>query len=147
VFPCIVKIIPSNVFNNKNPLVVGVDVLRGCVVLGTPLVVPEKLVDDPLNPGQKMMLELGRVVGIEKDKVAVPKAVRGEKVCIKIQGTSAEAHVQIGRHFEVSNLLVSKLSRKSIDLLKANFKPEVDELKAEGWPLIQMELKKMFGIA
>jgi len=76
VFPCIVKIIPTAVFNNKNPLVVGVDVLRGCIMIGTPLVVPDRLVDDPLNPGQKVMLELGRVVGIEKEKgVALQKFV------------------------------------------------------------------------
>jgi translation initiation factor 5B len=104
-------------------------------------------VDDPANPGQKMMLEVGRVVGIEKDKVAVAKADRGEKVCVKIQGSANEAHVQIGRHFEVENALVSKISRKSIDLLKANFKEEVDALRDEGWPLIQKELKKTFGIA
>jgi translation initiation factor 5B len=146
VFPAIVKIIPGNVFNSKNPLVIGVDVVRGCLMEGTPIVVPEKLVDDPNNPGQKMMLELGRVIGIEKDRVKVGKAVRGEKVCIKIQGGQAEAHIQVGRQFEESNQLVSKISRKSIDVLKVFFKEDVDALKEEGWPFIQNELKKVFKI-
>jgi translation initiation factor IF-2 len=40
----VVKIIKGHVYNAKNPLVVGVDVLRGCAVVGTPLCVPDKLV-------------------------------------------------------------------------------------------------------
>jgi hypothetical protein len=38
-------------------------------------------VDDPDNPGQKKMIEIGRIVSIEKDHVAVERAFRGEKVC------------------------------------------------------------------
>ena len=68
-----------------------------------------------------------------RENKKMKRAMRGDKACIKIQGTSNESHIQIGRHFEVENNLVSKISRKSIDLLKANFKPEVDELKEEGW--------------
>jgi translation initiation factor IF-2 len=39
VFPAIVKIIPTSVFNKKDPIVVGVDVLEGKLRMGTPLCV------------------------------------------------------------------------------------------------------------
>lgn len=42
VFPCIVEIIKGNVFNNKNPILVGMRVKHGCMRIGTPLCVPDK---------------------------------------------------------------------------------------------------------
>lgn len=42
VFPCIVEIIKGNVFNNKNPILVGMKVKHGVMRIGTPLCVPDK---------------------------------------------------------------------------------------------------------
>jgi translation initiation factor 5B len=142
VFPCVLKIIPENVFMKKNPLVLGVDIIDGICKLGTPLVVPEKMVPDELNPGQTKMLELGRIIGIQKDGTDVQIAKKGQAVCIKVQGTAAQSGVTYGRHFDDSNNLVSKLSRKSIDLLKENFK---DDLQRTDWQLV-IKLKGTFGI-
>jgi translation initiation factor 5B len=50
VFPCIIKIIPSNVFNTKNPLVVGVDVLRGQLMIGGLPAPPRARSDSPSLP-------------------------------------------------------------------------------------------------
>jgi len=44
VFPSIIHIIPNNVFNNRSPIVVGVDVVEGTLRLGTPLCVPSRSV-------------------------------------------------------------------------------------------------------
>lgn len=144
VFPCVLKIISaSHVFYNKNPLVLGVEVARGVALVGTPLVVKEQLVEDPGNPGVKTFLYLGRIESIENDHKPVKKASRGEKVCIKIAGPEG---IQVGRHFEWKDTMVSKTTRASIDALKANFKEDVDALKEEGWPLIVKEMKKMFSI-
>lgn len=42
-FPCLVKIVDSTaVFNTKDPIVIGVNVLAGSIRIGTPLCVPDK---------------------------------------------------------------------------------------------------------
>ena len=38
-FPCVCRIIPTAVFNSRNPIVVGMDVLEGTLRIGTPLCV------------------------------------------------------------------------------------------------------------
>ena len=40
VFPCILK--PIAYFNKKDPIVMGAEVLRGVLKIGTPLVIPDK---------------------------------------------------------------------------------------------------------
>ena len=142
VFPCVLRIIPENVFNKKSPLVFGVDIIEGIVKLGTPLVVPDKMVPDYDNPGQEKMLELGRIVSIEKDHKEQNLVKRGNAVCIKVEGSAAQSYVQYGRHFDHENVLYSKLSRASIDALKANFK---EDLEKQDWQTV-IKLKKVFDI-
>ena len=141
-FPCQLRVIPSNVFMKRNPLVLGVDILDGICKIGTPLVVPDRLIPDDANPGQTKMLEIGRIISIQKDGVDADLVKKGNAVCIKIQGTAAQSYVTYGRHFDETNLLYSQLSRKSIDALKDNFK---DDLQKADWQLV-MKLKPMFGI-
>lgn len=143
VFPCVLKIIPEHVFMKRNPLVFGVEVESGIVKVGTPLVVPDKMVPDDANPGQNKMLSLGKIISIEKDGAPVNTSGRGTKVAVKIQGNSSQSYVTYGRHFDHTNSLVSQLSRKSIDLLKANFK---NDLQRPDWELV-IKLKKVFDIA
>ncbi len=131
VFPCVLKIIPQYVFNKKNPIIVGVDVVEGVVKVGTPICIPEQ-------DG----LEIGRVIGVEKDKKVVDKGVKGESVCVKIQPTVLQSHIVLGRHFSVTQALYSKLTRQSIDCLKEHYK---DEMTMDNWKLV-VTLKKVFGI-
>jgi len=43
IFPCLIKIIDtSTIFNSKDPIVIGVNVLAGILKVGTPLCVPDK---------------------------------------------------------------------------------------------------------
>ena len=42
IFPCKVKVIPSAVFNSRNPIVCGVTIEAGVIRQGTPLCVPSK---------------------------------------------------------------------------------------------------------
>ena len=43
VFPCLVKIVDVDaIFNTKDPIVIGVNVLAGVLRIGTPLCVPDK---------------------------------------------------------------------------------------------------------
>jgi hypothetical protein len=52
----------------------------------------------------------------------------------------------LGRHFEEENEFVSKITRRSLDLLKKHFREDVDKLKEEGWPFIVKVLKKTFAL-
>ncbi|KAF4692687.1 hypothetical protein FOZ60_012801 [Perkinsus olseni] len=131
VFPVVLNIIPQYVFNKKDPIVVGVDVSEGTLRLNTPLCVPDK-----------EFLEIGRVASIEKDHRPVEKAIKGDSVAIKIQPTSAQAHVTYGRHFDSANALMSRISRRTIDCLKENFR---EDMRKEDWQLI-MRMKPIFGI-
>eukprot|EP00744_Colponema_vietnamica_P003278 GILI01005047.1.p1 GENE.GILI01005047.1~~GILI01005047.1.p1 ORF type:complete len:935 (-),score=370.54 GILI01005047.1:122-2896(-) len=131
VFPCVLKIVPTCVFNKRDPIIVGVDIVQGILRIGTPLCVPDR--DN---------LDIGRVTSIEANHKPVEFARKGQSVAIKIEPRSAESHIMIGRHFEVTNSLVSKISRDSIDALKEHFR---DDLAKEDWQLI-IQLKKVFGI-
>jgi translation initiation factor 5B len=64
VFPCRLRIVPGCIFNAKDPIVMGCEVMDGQLRIGTPLTVPGKECD------------LGRVAGMEKDHKAVEKAER-----------------------------------------------------------------------
>jgi translation initiation factor 5B len=65
VFPARLRIVPGCVFNKKDPLVLGCEVVEGQLRVGTPLTVPIRDCCD-----------LGRVTGLEKDHKAVDKAER-----------------------------------------------------------------------
>lgn len=66
----------------------------------------------------------------------------GQEVCIKIENTTGAAPKLLGRHFLVSDQLVSKISRESIDAVKNYFR---EEMSKSDWQLI-IELKKKFHI-
>lgn len=132
VFPSISKILPQHVYNKKDPIVVGVDVMDGILRVGTPLVIKK-------NDGT--WLDVGRVAGIELNKKAVITAKKGESVAVKIQHRSTE-HIMYGRHFDFQDALVSKMSRNAIELLKENYR---SDLEKDDWKLV-IKLKEMLKI-
>ena len=68
---------------------------------------------------------------------------RGESLAVKIESTnSTEAGRLFGRHFDMQDEIVSKLSRESIDALKKHFR---DEMTRPDWELV-VKLKKVFKI-
>eukprot|EP00455_Lapot_gusevi_P027209 TRINITY_DN2879_c0_g1_i9.p2 TRINITY_DN2879_c0_g1~~TRINITY_DN2879_c0_g1_i9.p2 ORF type:complete len:101 (+),score=32.58 TRINITY_DN2879_c0_g1_i9:94-396(+) len=100
--------------------------------MGTPICIP-----------QKEFLDIGRITSIEDNHNPVEKAVKGDRVCVRIEMDNRHVSQPLyGRHFDLKNQLVSKISRKSIDLLKAHFK---DDLQQSDWMLV-IKLKKVFGI-
>ncbi|XP_015069637.1 eukaryotic translation initiation factor 5B-like [Solanum pennellii] len=132
VFPCVLKIVPNCVFNKKDPIVLGVDVLEGIVRIGSPICIP-----------QKEFIDIGRIASIENNHKPVDSAKKGQRVAIKIVGSNPEEQQKMfGRHFEMEDELVSKISRRSIDILKANFRKD---LSVEDWRLV-MKLKTLFKI-
>lgn len=113
-------------------MILGCRVAKGVAKIGTPLCVP-------LKHG----LEVGRIVSMEKDKVERKEAKRGEELAIKIQQAQGQApRVEFGRHFDHTQPMVSKLTRASIDVLKANYR---DEMSDELWRLCA-ELKRVLSI-
>ncbi|KAL4559106.1 hypothetical protein LXL04_031239 [Taraxacum kok-saghyz] len=166
VFPCVLKIMPNCVFNKKDPIILGVDVLEGILKIGTPICIP-----------QREFIDIGRISSIENNHKPVDVAKKGQKcwdllrthifprtrelpqfpispkplflsktdfgTLQNITGSNAEEQQKMfGRHFEMEDELVSHISRNSIDILKANYR---DELSNEEWKLV-VKLKNLFKI-
>ncbi|KAF8405903.1 hypothetical protein HHK36_007981 [Tetracentron sinense] len=132
VFPCVLKIMPNCVFNKKDPIVLGVDVLEGIAKIGTPICIPSR-----------EFIDIGRIASIEINHKQVDLAKKGQKVALKIASTNAEEQQKMyGRHFEIDDELVSHITRKSIDILKDNYR---EDLSMEEWRLVA-KLKTLFKI-
>ncbi|XP_038854165.1 eukaryotic translation initiation factor 5B-like [Salvelinus namaycush] len=131
VFPTKLKILPQFIFNSRDPIVMGVNVEAGVLRQGTPICVPSK-----------GFVDIGIVTSIEINHKMVDSAKKGQEICIKIEPIPGEAPKMFGRHFEATDILVSKITRASIDALKNWFR---DEMGKSDWQLI-MELKKTFEI-
>jgi translation initiation factor 5B len=136
VFPAICRIIPTAVFNKRDPIVVGLDVVEGKLRVGTPLCVilapdsPAALAEaaaaaaaGTVRTGGPSILTIGRVASIEHNHIVVPHAVAGgPSVAVKIAPDEGHQALMYGRHFDHTQLLYSRVSRGSIDLLKENFR-------------------------
>ncbi|KAF8410091.1 hypothetical protein HHK36_002613 [Tetracentron sinense] len=107
VFPCVLQIMPNCVFNKKDPIVLGVDVIEGIA------------------------------------KVSFSGLIHCILVFLQIASTNAEEQQKMyGRHFEIDDELVSHITRKSIDILKVNYR---EDLSIEEWRLV-VKLKTLFKI-
>ncbi|XP_058071442.1 uncharacterized protein LOC131220683 [Magnolia sinica] len=132
VFPCVLKIMLNCIFNKKDPIVLGVDVLEGIAKVGTPICIPSR-----------DFIDIGRIASIEINHKQVDIEKKGQKVAIKIASTNVEEQQKMyGRKFEIDDELVSHISRKSIDPLKSNYR---DDLFIEEWKLV-VKLKTLFKI-
>ena len=131
VFPCKLRVIPSCIFNSRDPIVCGVAVESGFVKVGTPICVPTK-----------EFLDLGHISSLEVNNKSVEVARKGMEVCIKIESISGDSPKMFGRHFDHTDLLYSKISRPSIDAVKDYFR---EEMQKSDWQLM-VELKHLFKI-
>lgn len=138
VFPCVLKTIA--VFNKKDPIVLGVDIVEGSLRPGTPICAVK------LNPNTntREVIEIGKVTSMEKEHKAVDlvkKGAGGSGIAVKLEMPGQQL---FGRHVEQTDMLYSLISRKSIDVLKSEaFK---DGVSKEEWGLI-IKLKKVFGLS
>jgi len=131
VFPCKLKIMPEHIYMSRDPIVVGVQVTGGVLRTGTPMCVPSK-----------DFIYIGVCTGIQHNNKDVDIAKKGDEVCVKIESPGGDAPKMYGRHFDETDLLISKISRESIDACKDYFR---DELAKSDWALM-VELKKLFEI-
>ncbi|KAF2193314.1 hypothetical protein K469DRAFT_620049 [Zopfia rhizophila CBS 207.26] len=134
VFPCVLN--PVAVFNKKDPIVVGVDVIEGNLKLTTPIAAVKR---NPVT-GVKDIIHLGRVTSIERDHKQIQVCKKGQpSVAVKIEGPNQPLY---GRHLEEKDILYSAISRQSIDTLKEFFRNDVS---IDEWNLIK-KLKKEFDV-
>lgn len=131
VFPVALEIMPNCVFMNKNPLLLGCRIVEGQAKVGTPLCVPAK-----------DKIYIGRITGLQKNHEDVKEAKKGDEVAVKIEMEKGGQNIIVGRQFDQTHQIVSKLSRESINELKANFK---EDLTDEDWRLV-IKLKKLLEI-
>ena len=133
VFPCVLR--PVAVFNKKDPIVVGVDVIEGNLQLLTPISVVKTGANN-----QKEIIPLGRVQSIERDHKQLQICKKGQpSVAVKIEGPNQPMY---GRQLEEKDTLYSHITRQSIDTLKEFYRSDVT---TEGWNLIK-KLKTTFDI-
>ncbi|KAK2725140.1 hypothetical protein QYM36_001552 [Artemia franciscana] len=78
----------------------------------------------------------------KKMKKTVPIGKKGDEICLKIENVSDDAPKMMGHHFDVDDIIMSSISRQSIDACKEHFR---SELKNEDWKLMT-RLKEIFGI-
>ncbi|KAK7180954.1 hypothetical protein DPSP01_005000 [Paraphaeosphaeria sporulosa] len=134
VFPCVLS--PIAVFNKKDPIVLGVDVVEGSLKITTPIAAIKK---NPVT-GVKEIISLGRVTSIERDHKQIAVCKKGQpSVAVKIEGPNQPLY---GRHLEEKDTLYSHISRESIDTLKNYFRADVS---MDEWKLIK-QLKESFDI-
>ncbi len=122
-FPCEFKILsPEHVFHNKNPFVFGVSIVRGSLHLNTPIMAQRWNASKIATP-----IYLGRVDSIKSENKDIDVAKVGDKVSVRIQADGDQKNVQVGRSFDMTDPLISEITRDSIDALKANFEEEMKE--------------------
>nr|XP_027193951.1 eukaryotic translation initiation factor 5B-like [Dermatophagoides pteronyssinus] len=109
VTPVIMKMLPGLVFNYKNPMIFGVEVQEGELIPGTPIYCPSK------------KLPLGTLDSIEHERKTVLSATRGMQVAVKF----SESSLEIKKDIQDDEVLVSYLTRQSIEVGKTYFTDEV----------------------
>ena len=120
VFPVVLKI--ADKIRAKDPIIIQCKVESGQLHVGTPLIVR----------GSSPMVAVGKVAGIQKDQKELKLAKVGADVAVKL--VSADSNLTFGRQFDENSVLVSHISRKSIDALKESFRAEMHD---DDWNLIK----------
>lgn len=171
VFPCLLQILKNSVFNAKDPIIMGVEVMDGilkvCLMstraslaeapLGAHLPHPHLSlcwcrsmcaactgsfqVGTPLCIPKNGFLVVGKVTSIQCNHQEVERVKKGQQCAIQVVNEGNPA-MQFGRHFTDEHMLYSELTRTSINALKKYFK---DDLVDNDWRLV-IKLKKVFSI-
>ncbi|KAJ1919292.1 eukaryotic translation initiation factor 5B [Mycoemilia scoparia] len=141
IFPCTLQIIKDCVFNKRDPIIVGCDVIEGQLRVGTPVCVVKKNAETK----QDEIVTLGKVASMEVNRKPVDLVRKGEAgagVAVRIDCPVSETPKMFDRHFTYDDPIYSKISRTSIDVLKNNFRNDVSQ---DEWKLI-IKLKKILNI-
>jgi translation initiation factor 5B len=99
------KILPQYIFLKKNPILIGVKITMGEIKVGT------LIKTDDIN--------LGKIIGIQKNNKAVDKANKGDEVCIKIECDNKS--IEYGKDFDYTHVL-------------SNYIPHDEKMIADRYP-------------
>lgn len=135
VFPVAMKI--ETVIRDRDPLLLGCKIIRGQLRVGTPIVVAKMV------GGMAAPFDLGTVESIQIEGQAVHEATTGQTVAVKFNSGNIKPKPMFKRHFDMQHQLVSRISRATIEELKANYR---DQMVPDDWALIRDYLKSYFGI-
>ena len=128
-------------FRAADPIVLGVEVLRGQLRSGTPIgILPKNNADSSTNSLSPSFQTIGTVVSVQSEHKEIPISRAGSKVAIKIQ--TKDLGAVVGRHVPTDCIFHSALSRKSIDALKESFRGDMAD---DDWRLV-VELKRMQSV-
>jgi len=131
VYPCKLKILPQYIFKTRGPIILGVKVEEGILKKDTVI----------CTEHNGTIVELGKVASIQINNIDIYEAIKDKEVCIKIINIG-DSPKMFGRHFTETSVLMSKITRESIDVAKNYFR---DELSKNNWRLI-INLKTIMNI-
>ena len=104
--PARIKLLLAHIFRASNPAIVGIEVLEGTIKPGYKL--------------QKDGREIGEIKAIQSENISLPKASKGEKVAISIEGPI------VGRHIKEGDELETIINEDDLKVLEElNMKEEV----------------------
>jgi len=140
VWPCRLKVLRA--FATRDPIILGVEITDGSLRVGTPLCVVK------VNPEtkKKEIIDLGKITSLEinhKTSEVVKKSQQGAGVAVKIEHAVYQSAKMFGRHFDEKDVIMSRVTRESIDVLKTLFREQVDR---DDWELLR-SLKAPLGIS
>ena len=115
-FPCILKILPTCIFNKKDPIVLGVEVAEGIAKVRAPGCCNSHQQDPLKRAGERRCgaqvgtpitvpsqggVDLGRIASMELNHKAVDSAKKGDSVAMKLEPTNTtEGSRLYVRHFD-----------------------------------------------
>ena len=141
IYPCRLKIYKQHVYmkGGAGDIMLGVRVREGRVRIGMPINYSVYC-----DESKKVMVSdkepyLGIITSLQKNNEDIQEANEGDDVCIRFDNPEG---LLFGRHFGHTNKLISKLSRKSIDILKKDYR---DKMKRKDWEMV-VELKNELNI-
>lgn len=131
IYPCELKILPEHIYmkGGKSDLVFGIRVIDGRIIKGT-------ILSAITNNG---VVEIGKVTSMQKNNKEVDKGNTNDEICIKV---SSDKNILLGKNFTKDDTLISKLTRDSIDLLKRDYR---DDMEKKDWLLV-IKHKKLLNI-
>lgn len=130
IHPFELKILPNCIFTKRSPLVLGVEILKGKLMINKSVYLRKEEGID----------RLGKVTSIENNKKPVNQAVKGDKVAIKIEA-EYDHNKMYGRHFDENDNLFSVVTAKSVDILFKYFSDEMSEEDVKLLDLIRKDLE------
>lgn len=141
VYPCKLKIYKQYIYmkGGANNIMLGVKVCNGRVKIGMPINYSVYCDESKKTIKSEKEPYLGNVINLQKNNEDIVEANEGDDVCIRFDNPEGLIY---GRHFGHTNKLISKISRKSIDILKKDYR---DKMTKKDWEMI-IELKRELNI-